>query len=355
MMRIVLLALAVAALSCAGGGGGAGGGSFRPEALPADPVALTFRTTEEIEKVQKQLDARAQEKAREQAKEVKRARPVPGSIEEIRETFEARATENAGTDLLAHMALYTIPDERTSPADFAAQGDKPVAWSADHQRLLLVSERASGGAQLFEWNRQTDAVTQLTRGEDPVLDGCYGPKGEIAYALGTPLEQTPPGVAGGMRVFVRVPGSEPRAITPGPLDTAPAWSPTEPLLVYQGRGKSGVDEILAVNPYAPAAPRYLANGRTPVFTPDGKWIVYSARTSKGWKIFKVRPDGSGKQYIAGGSMQEVEPAVSRDGKWLLFTGYYEANMHETDLMVRPFAGGKDRKLDFDDKPHRTTW
>jgi len=354
MTRTLLAALALAATSCAAGAGGAGGGSFRPEALPADPVALTYRTTDEIEKVQKQLDARAQEMAREKAKEVQRARPAPGSIAGIRESFEARATENAGSDLLAHLALYIIPDERTLPADFAAKGDKPVAWSPDHQRLLLVSERA-GEAQLFEWNRQSDAVTQLTRGEDTVLDGCYGPKGEIAYALGTQLAQTAEGVAGGMRVFVRIPGSEPRAITPGPLDTAPAWSPTEPLLVYQGRGKSGVDEILALDPYAPGAPRYLANGRTPVFTPDGKWVVYSARTGKGWKVFKVRPDGSGKQYIAGGAMQEVEPAVSRDGKWLLFTGYYEAKPHETDLMVRPFAGGKDRKLDFDDKPHRTTW
>jgi len=354
MNRRLLFVLALAGTACAGGGGTAGGGSFRPESLPADPVALTFRTTEDIEKVQKQLEARAQEMAREKAKEVQRARPALGSVEAIRESFEARATENAGTDLLSHMALYTIPDERTIPADFAAKGDKPVAWSADHQRLLLLSDRA-GETQLFEWNRQTDAVTQLTRSENTVLDGCYGPKGEIAYALGTPLAQVAQGVTGGMRVFVRMPGSEPRVVTPGPLDTAPAWSPSEPLLVYQGRGKSGVDEIMAVNPFEAGAPRYLANGRTPVFTPDGKWIVYSARTAKGWKIFKVRPDGSGKQYIPGGAMQEVEPAVSRDGKWLLFTGYYDAAPHETDLMVRPFAGGKDRKLDFDDKPHRTTW
>jgi Tol biopolymer transport system component len=92
-----------------------------------------------------------------------------------------------------------------------------------------------------------------------------------------------------------------------------------------------------------------------VFTPDGKWIVYSSRTNKGWKIFKVRPDGGGKGALGAGAMQEAEPAVSRDGKWLLFTGYYEGKPFETDLMVRPFAGGKERKLDFDDKPHRTTW
>jgi hypothetical protein len=344
-------AIALAGVACAGGGGG---GSFRVESLPPDPIALTYRKTDDIEKVEKQVQARQEERAREKAKEVQRARPAPSSVEAIREQFELRALENAGIDLMARLALHTLPDERTVDADFAAKGDRPVAWSADHQRLLFISERG-GEAQLFEWNRQTDAVTQLTHGEDTVLDGCYGPRGEVAWAAGTPLEAGPAGASGGMRIFVRAPGAAPKAVTPGPLDTAPTWSPVASLLVYQQRGKSGLDEIVAIDPAAPAAPRFIANGRSPVFTPDGKWIVYSARTQKGWKIFRVRPDGSGKQYIAGGSMQEVEPALSRDGKWVLFTGYYEGKPHETDLMIRPFGGGKDRKLDFDDKPHRTTW
>jgi hypothetical protein len=353
MRRHLLGALALASFACAGGGSG---GSFRVESLPADPIALTYRKTDDIEKVEKQLEARAQERAQERAREVQRARPSPSSVEGVREQFEARAMENAGIDLMARLALHTLPDERTVDADFAAKGDKPVAWSADHQRLLFLSERA-GNSQLFEWNRQTDAVTQLTHGDDTVLDGCYGPRGELVWSAGTPLAPGAQGAAtGGMRIFVRPPGEAPRPVTPGPLDTAPVWSPVESLLVYQQRGKSGLDEIVAIDPTAPdTTPRYLANGRTPVFTPDGKWIVYSARTPKGWKLFRVRPDGSGKQYIQGGAMQEVEPAVSRDGKWVLFTGYYEGKPHETDLMIRPFAGGKDRKLDFDDKPHRTTW
>jgi Tol biopolymer transport system component len=276
-------------------------------------------------------------------------------VEAVREAFEARAMENAGIDMMARMALHTLPDERTVDAEFAAKGDRPLGWSADHQRLMFLSERA-GTAQLFEWNRQSDAVTQLTHGEDTVLDGCYGPRGEVAWAAGTPLAPTPQGTSGGIRVFVRAPGSAPQAVTPGPLDTAPAWSPTESLLVYQQRGKSGLDEIVAIDPAAPGTPRYLTNGHAPVFTPDGKWIVYSAYSKQGWKLFRVRPDGSGKQNIAGTSgMQEVEPGVSSDGKWVLYTGYYQGKPYETDLMIRPFAGGKDRKLDFKDKPHRTTW
>ena len=348
--RLAALGCAVAWLASAG----AAARSFDVQELPADPVALTYRETKEIEKIEKQLQARAEEKAREEAKQVKRARPAPNSVEAIREAFEARAMENAGVDMSARMALYTMPDERRVDAEFATKGDKPLAWSSDHQRLLFLSERL-GSAQLFEWNRQSDATIPLTNETDTVLDGCYGPKGELAFAVGEPLVQGAQGASGGVRLRVRVPGGEVRTVTPGPLDTACTWSPTEPLLVYQSRGKSGIDEIVAVNPLAPGAPRYLANGRSPVFTPDGKWVVYSSRTNKGWKIFKVRTDGGGKQSVGAGTMQEVEPSLSRDGKWLLFTGYFEGKPYETDLMIRPFAGGKERKLDIDDKPHRTTW
>jgi hypothetical protein len=83
----------------------------------------------------------------------------------------------------------------------------------------------------------------------------------VAWAAGTPLAQAPQGTTGGMRVFVRAPGSAPLAVTPGPLDSAPAWSPTESLLVYQQGGKSGLEEIVAIDPAAPGTPRYLANGR----------------------------------------------------------------------------------------------
>jgi hypothetical protein len=141
------------------------------ESLPADPVALTYRKTDDIEKVQKQLEARMQERAQEKAREVQRARPAPNSVEAVREAFEARAMESAGIDMMSRMALHTLPDERTVDAEFAAKGDRPLGWSTDHQRLLFLSERA-GTAQLFEWVRQSDAVTQLTHGEDTVLDGC---------------------------------------------------------------------------------------------------------------------------------------------------------------------------------------
>ncbi len=348
MRRLVPMLLPLAALGCAAR-------SFQVADLPADPIALVYRNSDETEKVQKQLEARRQHQLEERRGEIQRARPAIGSVAAIRDAIEARSEEVAAIDLMTRMALYTAPDEKTVDAEFAAKGDRPLAWSPDHQRLLFLSER-QGQTQLVEWNRQADTLLQITAGERPVLDGCYGPRGELAFSVGTPVQETPQGAGGGMRIFVRRPGGgDPVPVTPGPLDVAPAWSPKEPLLVYQARARDGLEEIVGVNPDQPGAPRYLARGRSPVFTPDGEWIVYSARTNKGWKLLKVRPDGTGRQPIGSGPMQEVEPAISRDGKWVAYIGYYEGKEGETDLMIRPFSGGKDRKLDFDDKPHRTTW
>ncbi len=348
-LRAALLALP---LACASGGGD----SFRVDDLPSAPMALSYRTSEEVEKVQKQLDARKQHEAEEKAKEVQRARPAIGSAAAIREAFHARAEEMAAIDLMARLALYTAPTAEVVDAEFAAKSDRPLAWSLDHQRLLFLSERG-GETQLVEWNRQSDALLQITSGDLPVLDGCYGPKGELAFSLGTHLEDTPQGVTGGIRIFARLPGGgEPQPITPGPLDVAPTWSPTQPLLVYQQRASDGLEDIVSVNPYEPGPPHRLARGRSPVFSVDGAWVLYSSRSSKGWKIFRMRPDGSGRQPLVGSGMQEVEPAVSPDGRFFAFVGYYPGKESDTELYVMPINGGnRVRKLKFDDKPNRITW
>jgi hypothetical protein len=337
-------------LACASGGGG----TFQVADLPVAPMALSYRTSEEVEKVQKQLDARRQQQAQDKAKEIQRARPAINSVEAIREAFKARAEEAGGIDLMARLALYTASTAEVQDAEFAAKGDRPLAWSLDHQRLLFLAERGAE-TQLVEWNRQTDALLQITSGEDPVLGGCYGPKGEIAYSLGTHLENTPQGAAGGIRIFARIPGEEPKPVTPGPMDVEPAWSPKEPLLVYQQRASDGLEDIVSVNPFAPGPPHRLARGRSPVFTPDGAWVIYSSRSSKGWKLFRMRPDGSGRVPVVDGPTQEVEPAVSPDGRFIAFIGYFPGKEHDTELYVLPANGGKLRKLKFDDKPHRVTW
>ena len=67
------------------------------------------------------------------------------------------------------------------------------------------------------------------------------------------------------------------------------------------------------------APRIVARGTDPVFTPDGAWIVYSAIGAKGNRLFRVRPDGVGPHADRRGQgPMRTHPAVSPDGAYVAY-------------------------------------
>ncbi len=91
-------------------------------------------------------------------------------------------------------------------------------------------------------------------------------------------------------------------------------------------------------------PKLVARGRDPVFTPDGEWIVYSQQLAAGFRLWRMRPDGSGRLALGAAPVDvgdETHPAVSPDGR-------YVAYMAEKDgrrsLRIRRFDGSGDRLL-----------
>src|SRR5690606_1332051 len=83
-------------------------------------------------------------------------------------------------------------------------------------------------------------------------------------------------------------------------------------------------------------------GGNPVFTPDGAWIVYVARTTRGHRLFRVRPDGTGRTPLGAGVQEENHPAVSPDGRYVAFV-VTETTRRER-IWVRRIDGTGDRPL-----------
>ncbi len=80
--------------------------------------------------------------------------------------------------------------------------------------------------------------------------------------------------------------------------------------------------------------------RTPVWSPDGKWLVFvSDRETRGERLFLVRPDGSDLRPVSGEAFagDEREAAWSPDGQKLV----YVARLPEgrSRMFVVPVAGG----------------
>ena len=63
----------------------------------------------------------------------------------------------------------------------------------------------------------------------------------------------------------------------------------------------------------------LADGVNPALSPDGKWVVFSMPTGRSVHLFRMRTDGSDLIQITDARSIDVQPSWSNDGKSILFT------------------------------------
>jgi Tol biopolymer transport system component len=148
------------------------------------------------------------------------------------------------------------------------------------------------------------------------------------------------------RIWVSEPRSEPRPVSEGPRDLDPDWSPDGSVLIWSGLGPGDADVLMAVDPGAPAPPRVLTRGREASFSADGAWIVYSAPVRGSWKIWRMRPDGSGKHPLGASPRRERQPAASPDGRFIVYVSE-ESEGGRQQLWVRALPAAIDRPLAHD--------
>jgi Tol biopolymer transport system component len=309
--------------------------------LPDAPIALTYRTLAESERVA-ELRTRGM-KMHEPGKLTVRVQEL-GDVLGI-----GRSREDRAGDLLGRLAFVDPRTQRLRFAEFSQRGSRPLSWAPGHERLLYLGF-PQREAQVFEVTIATGEVRPVTRGPEEHLDASYGPDGRLALARATPKRPDGPG---GVRIFVREPGGgAPAPVTPGPADHRPRWSPDGRLLVYEGAPRDGMPAIYGVDPAGGGEPQLLARGRSPVFTPDSQWVIYSARTRDGYRLWKMRPDGSGKLRLGSSPYEEHDPAVSPDGRFVVFVSSQDDRQK---LMLRSIEGRGDRPLVLDGDAIRPTW
>lgn len=317
---------------------GCAGPRFEIEEVPAEPIALVYRTVEEADRV---LDLFEQE---EKAKRDARLRGAPTGrfeveLERIEQLAGWRDQEDAMRDQLGRLALFRAPSGALEIAAFAPRGARPLEWSPDRQRLLF-SALVGRQHHLFEWNAERQEVRRLTRGRWSYTDACYGPGGAIAFVeLARPKGRSPTS-----RIWILRPGEEARPVTDGPADGAPTWSPRGDRIVYVSfsRGQGGWLHWVDPETGAGAA---LTRGRSPAFTPDGAWIVYTAKTRDTWKLWRMHADGSSRRRFGDSAFHENDPSVSPDGRFVVFAGTKQERSAASRLFVRPLDGSPDRQLE----------
>jgi Tol biopolymer transport system component len=87
------------------------------------------------------------------------------------------------------------------------------------------------------------------------------------------------------------------------------------------------------------------------YSPDGKYIYYNGHYTGTMQIFRIKPDGSGKEQLTSDNYNNWFPHISPDGKWILMISFppvIDPNSHPSYkrvmLRIMPVSGGEPRVL-----------
>ncbi|MDA2938615.1 hypothetical protein MYX75_10175, partial [Acidobacteria bacterium AH-259-A15] len=218
--------------------------------------------------------------------------------------------------------------------------------------FLMVPEAmypsVSSDRTLIYVRRASTALTQMV---------WVNRSGQVESAIGQPQRQWPfPALSpDGERVAVGADendnwdiwihdvarGTKTRLTFSDGMDTEPAWSPAGDQIVFRSGDNPSEYNISVKAADGTGQPQTLVKGITPAFSPDGKFLLYSARSEEtGWDLWYLPWDGDKKPVVF---LQtdgwQYWPRVSPDGRYLAYTSD-ESGRNEVYLKLFPSAEGK---------------
>jgi Tol biopolymer transport system component len=253
------------------------------------------------------------------------------------------------------LALLSPRSRQVTVLESVQRGAIPLDWSPAHDRLLFA-QRDQERLQIFEFDRRSRRVSQLSRGPEQHPQGCYGPEGRlVALVVGRPKSRESRAAESELvsHVAIRDSAGAFEAISAGPTDGEPACSPDGRTVAYVRLSPESGSEIWVHSFEGDSPSRSVARGREPSFSPDGEWIVYSHRVGKTPTLWRVRRDGTGRTRLGRGSgAKEYGPAVSPNGSLVVYESVFENRYR---LFVRRFDGTGDRVLFSDGDGNHAVW
>jgi Tol biopolymer transport system component len=316
--------LLVPALGCA---------SIDLVALPPEPIAFVYRSIEQGRRRAELVDADVAKDAEITDQSYVRAQRILDFLTGA--TEERKLAETYGR--------ISLLDPRTlevRPVPGASGIARPNEWSPDHRRLVFTMtwERKP---QVFESQIDGTQLSRLTHGHEPHASASLLPDGRMAFT-----RVTGTGKEARARIWVTDAGGlNPRVLTDGPYDSRPRWVPDGSAVLFATELAGRSSAIARVSPKGEGPPRIIARGREHSITRDGAWVVFSAEHQGRWRLWRMRPDGTGKGEIGGGTsvqtFDEVHPTISPDGQYIAYVSFEGGRER---LRIRRFDGKGDRPL-----------
>ncbi|WP_420129885.1 hypothetical protein [Longimicrobium sp.] len=163
----------------------------------------------------------------------------------------------------------------------------------------------------------------------------------IAVGGGQAQHVTPPGCVdrdGDRLTVMNLDGSD-RRLVGAPRDADPAWSPDGRALAVRPTGGPDGDRIAVID-LRTGRRRLLTRGTNPAWSPDGQWLVFTRHPGKpGARVtlHVIRTDGTGERVVFTQQRRDMrrgpkypapggwprDPVWSPDGRRIVFTKYFQ--------------------------------
>ncbi len=132
---------------------------------------------------------------------------------------------------------------------------------------------------------------------------------------------------GGSSVYILpLAGGTPKLLTQGTPSYWHGWNPNNKEVAFVAqRDSSKIYNIYkkAINGGAEVALTHNTKGHVdgPEYSPDGKYIYYNANPTGTMQIWRMKPDGSGKEQLTFDEYHNWFPHIAPDGKWICFISF----------------------------------
>jgi TolB protein len=132
---------------------------------------------------------------------------------------------------------------------------------------------------------------------------------------------------GGSTVYVLpLSGGDPKQVTEKTPSYLHGWNPNGKELVFVGQREGSKSyDIYKVSTNGGVETKLTSNNGShadgPEFSPDGKFIYYNANPTGTMQVWRMKPDGSGKEQLTFDEYNNWFPHVSPDGKWIVMISF----------------------------------
>jgi TolB protein len=163
---------------------------------------------------------------------------------------------------------------------------------------------------------------------------------------------------GGSTVYVLpIEGGKPQLITENTPSYWHGWAPNNKEVVYVAQRNNIPIYNIYRNSINGGKEIALTSNKTGEhvdgceYSPDGKFIYFNASYSGTMQIWRMRPDGSGREQLTFDEYNDWFPHISPDGKWIVFISFppdIEVNSHPSYkrviLRLMPASGGSPKVI-----------